>query len=696
MLMKKWWVVFGIGALSLVGFMIYFFGTSSVNNVAAFSKLLSNQSIKVTFSNPIKNSSIEKGDVLVKDTEGNVIPVIFTVDDDRKTMVIRPEEEGYFLEEGSYVLELSGKITSRLGVPLLGDRRFDFSVLSTLPTIESEEELRDILLAGVEKEKWSISIREDSSEEKSTNDSATSEGDFSETNVQVGGIDEGDIVKTDGKYIYSTSHNEIFITDAAAMKHVSTIKFEGEIYPQEIFIQNDKLVAISEMYGSPTFSEETKAIAKGHVNIKIFDISDKGKPKQIKELGVEGHFRTSRLHDSIMYVIANQYPDVWILREVWSNDDEVIPHYYDSEGDIHKQDLAKIQYVPGSNEKNYMHLIAIDLESEQLDYNIETILGSGDNFYMSHENLYIAADKYNVNNNLSNTQLFKYDVDGLKMNFHSLGEVEGAIINQFAMDEYEGNFRIATTIYSEAEPTNSLYILDENMNTIGELSGLAKDERIYSVRYMGDKAYMVTFKEVDPLFVIDTSEPTKPVVLGELKIPGYSSYLHFYDENHLIGFGYDTKLMQDDRGGSFVQNGGMKISLFDVSDFHNPKEKDSVIIGGNGTHSDVLYDHKALFQHKGRSLYGFPISVFESSGPFDQKFILNGALVYEITPEKGILLKTTIKNDGDKEEYVDWEDTIRRLMYIDDSLYTISNKQIKSYNLEDFSYKNTVELPLGN
>lgn len=695
--MKKWWVFFGIGALSLVGFMIYLFGTSSVNNVAAFSKLLSNQSITVTFSNPIK--SIEKGGVVVKDTEGKIIPIIFTIDDDQRTMIIRPEKEGYFLEEGSYVLELSKKITSRFGIPLLGDKRFDFSVFSTLPTIESEDELREILLSGMEKERWTTTISDDSSEEKSTNDSAAGGGEFSETNVQVEGIDEGDIVKTDGKYIYSTNHYEIFITDTAAMKLVSTITFEEEVYPQEIFLQNDKLVAISQMYGNPTFSEDTremKAIGNGHVNIKVFDVSDKAKPKQIKEIGVEGHFRTSRLQDSFMYVIANQYPDVWILREVGSNDDEIIPHYYDGDEGIHKQKLNKIQYVPGSNEKNYMHLLAIDLESEQMDYNVETILGGGDNFYMSHENLYIAAANYNVENDRSNTQLFKYEVDELKMTFHSLGEVEGNIINQFAMDEHEGNFRIATTVYSDAEPTNSLYILDENMNKIGELSGLAKDERIYSVRYMGDKAYMVTFKEVDPLFVIDTSEPTKPVVLGELKIPGYSSYLHFYDENHLIGFGYDTKLVQGDMGNSFVQNGGMKISLFDVSDFYNPKEKDSVIIGGSGTHSDVLYDHKALFQHRGKHLYGFPISIYDSQEQFHHKFVLNGALVYEITPEKGIVLKTTIKNDGDTEEYEDWEQNIRRLMYIDDSLYTISNKQIKSFNLDDFSYQNEVDLSVRN
>ena len=686
--MKKWWAIAGLGVLLLIGLSIYSFGTISVNNVAAFSKMLMNQAITVSFSNPIKQSSMTEESIIVKDQEGNVIPVTYTIGEDVRTIVMKPKEEGYFLQEGNYLLELSDQITSRFGFPLSGEREFEFKVYATLPNIASEDELRAILLADLEEES-KFSIMNESTDEESTADKSNG-SDFSETNVQVEGIDEGDIVKTDGEYIYSANHEAIFITDAAQMKVVSTITFEKESYPQEFFLQDDKLVAISQKYGYSGLTDDKNMLTNGFMTINIYDVSNKEKPELLKEIGVEGDYRTSRLHNSHMYVIASQYPDVWILRE--SEDTEIVPRYFDSENGIRKQELDKIQYVPQSQDKNYMHLLAVDLNSEPFEYNIETILGSGENVYMSYANLYLAANHYDYDNNSASIQVFKYAIDGLDMTYHSLGEVKGSIINQFAMDEHEGYFRIAATIYEGQQSSNSLFVLDEQMQVIGELNGLAKDERIYSVRYMGDKAYIVTFKEVDPLFVIDMSNPASPTVLGELKIPGYSNYLHFHDENHLIGFGYDTKMRQGEMGSSFIENQGMKISLFDISDYHNPKEIDAVIIGGAGTHSDVMYDHKALFQHKENHLYGFPISIYESSEPFQHKFIMNGALIYEITPENGIKLQASLNNDGEKEEEIDWEKNIRRMIYIGNEVYTISNKQIKSYSLNDFSNLQAVEL----
>ncbi|MBD3107151.1 beta-propeller domain-containing protein [Bacillus sp. AGMB 02131] len=681
--MKKWWAVAGIGALAVIGVLIYSYGTTSVNNVSAFSKMMANQAITVSFSNPIYKSSISEKHISVKDQAGNVIPVTYSINDDARTLVIKPKEN-YYLQEGKYVLELSNRIMSRFGLPLSGEKLFSFRVYTALPVIESEEELRAILLADLEEEKY-VMMKEDAKME-----SSDTSNDYSETNVQVEGIDEGDIVKTDGQYIYSSNHENVFITDAKSMEHAATIPFDEEDNPQAIFLQDDRLTVISQKYAHSIFSEDKSVMPNSYMTIKIFDVTNKEEPVQLKEIGVEGDYRTSRLYNSHMYVIASQYPDVWILREA-KDDAAFVPRYFDSESGTHKQKLDKIQYVPKSKDRNYMHLLAIDLGTEQIEYNIETILGSGENVYMSYENLYLAANYYDLENERASTQVYKYAIDGLNMTYHSLGEVKGSIINQFAMDEHEGNFRIATTI-QEKQLTNSLSVLDENMQIIGELNGLAKDERIYSVRYMGDKAYIVTFKEVDPLFVIDTSDPAKPAVLGELKVPGYSNYLHFHDENHLIGFGFDTKLIDRGNGESFVENKGMKISLFDISDFHHPKEKDSVIIGGAGTSSDLIHDHKALFQQKDKHLYGFPISVYESSEPFHHKFIMNGALIYEITPENGIKLKATIKNDGDKEEEIDWENSIRRMIYIDDEIYTISNKTIKSYRLEDYSKGNEIEL----
>ena len=171
------------------------------------------------------------------------------------------------------------------------------------------------------------------------------------------------------------------------------------------------------------------------------------------------------------------------------------------------------------------------------------------------------------------------------------------------------------------------------MKIVGSLTGLAKDERIYSARFMGDKAYMVTFKQTDPLFVIDVATPTAPKVLGELKIPGFSNYLHPLDENHLIGFGYETKIVpQQGSKEPLIMTEGMKVSLFDVSDLSNPKEVDTEVIGGQGTFSPIQYDHHALFQHREKNLYGFPITIYEQGvGQEYAQFKQDGALIYEIT-----------------------------------------------------------------
>nr|WP_249222331.1 beta-propeller domain-containing protein [Planococcus sp. MSAK28401] len=220
---------------------------------------------------------------------------------------------------------------------------------------------------------------------------------------------------------------------------------------------------------------------------------------------------------------------------------------------------------------------------------------------------------------------------------------------------------------------------------------MAPDERIYSVRFIGSKAYMVTFRETDPLFAIDVSDPADPEVLGELKIPGFSNYLHPLDDNHLIGFGYDTKIEAVKGGGEpRIVTGGMKISLFDVSDMGNPKETDTEIIGGPGTYSALQYDHKALFRHEQQSLFGFPVSIYEGDGEEYIEFEAEGALIYSITPE-GIELSGDLTQASDQ-PYEDWNTSVQRLAYAKDALFTVANTEIRSYRLSDFEPLNTLPL----
>ncbi len=283
------------------------------------------------------------------------------------------------------------------------------------------------------------------------------------------------------------------------------------------------------------------------------------------------------------------------------------------------------------------------------------------------------------------------------------GEVPGTVLNQFSMDEHNGNFRIATTVTSDfrsGATLNNVYVLDSNMNIVGKLENLARTERIYSARFIGDRLYLVTFRQIDPLFVIDLSDPTSPKVLGELKIPGVSQYLHPYDENHIIGIGKDA-IAIDEQGREFALFQGVKISLFDVSDVANPKEKSSYNIGDRGTESEVLYDHKAFLFSKEKNLLVLPITLAEidrskpeSKEPWAYgEYKHSGAYVFELTLDKGFVVKgSVVHHEKDDKETYYYGPAVRRSMYIENVLYTLSDK-LKMNNIDTLEEINEIKLP---
>jgi len=412
--------------------------------------------------------------------------------------------------------------------------------------------------------------------------------------------------------------------------------------------------------------------------VRLYDINKRTQPKLIREIGAEGYLNSARKTEDTLYLVTNMHPMIWAMEEI--DGAAVRPRVMDSANKKNDYMAYKdIAILPGAMEPSYTVVTAIDLDSPETGQLVtKGYLGSSEQMYMSKDHLYLTATKYTVeqqgnsntmiwNPGLASTQFFKFTLEGLNVEFAGSTELKGTVLNQFSMDEHAGYFRTVMTegnMWDDKNPSkNHLFILDKGMKLVGSVENLAKGERIYSARFMGDKAYMVTFRETDPLFVIDVAEPTKPKVLGELKIPGFSNYLHPLDENHLIGFGYETVAEKNPSGGEpFIRTKGMKISLFDVSDFANPNEKDTEIIGGQGTYSPVQYDHKALFQHKDRNLFGFPISIYEETGKnHDLKFNGAGALIYEITPEKGIVLKGDLVAPVAKgEPYEAWDTQVQR------------------------------------
>jgi uncharacterized secreted protein with C-terminal beta-propeller domain len=291
-----------------------------------------------------------------------------------------------------------------------------------------------------------------------------------------------------------------------------------------------------------------------------------------------------------------------------------------------------------------------------------------------------------IQSDTTRTVIHKIGLDNGDLKYISNSEVPGYLLNQFSMDESGNRFRIATTSESfsrsGSSPSSNVYVLDENLKPVGSLTKIAPDERIYSARFMGDKLYLVTFKQIDPFFVIDLSTDT-PKILGALKIPGFSNYLQPYNENHIIGIGRDTK--QNEWGG--IQTNGVKISMFDVSDFKNPKETDTIVIGNSSTDSEALYNHKALLLDKQKNVMSIPIKgdikgIFDSTKPELQYNSWNGFFVYGFDKyefvEKGMI--THYSGNNFNSIYMP-----ARSLYIGDTLYTVMDGSIKMNDLADIS-----------
>jgi len=294
---------------------------------------------------------------------------------------------------------------------------------------------------------------------------------------------------------------------------------------------------------------------------------------------------------------------------------------------------------------------------------------------------------------MERTVIHKLSIDGKNVEQTASGEVPGNTLNQFSMDESGGYFRIATTTDNwRITSKNHVYVLDGSLNTVGKLEDLAPGERIYSVRFIGIRAFMVTFRQIDPLFVIDLANPNAPQVLGFLKIPGVSDYLHPYDENHVIGVGRDAS----DEG----RMRGLKLSLFDVTNPETPTEISNYIIGERGTYSEALNDHKAFLFSRERSLLAIPITMYDYRILEDGQSASDswaGAYVFNLDLENGFVLKGNVSHvshtaaEGEK-GYYDYGQTIRRSLYIDDTLYTVSESIVKATNLQDMAEIRVVEL----
>lgn len=532
---------------------------------------------------------------------------------------------------------------------------------------------------------------------------------YSDTNTQVEGVDEADIVKTDGNYIYYLTKNNLKIVDAQKMSVMATVEFdETDFYSSELYVKGDKVIVIGNRYenGRKEYSIDSMytdimyAPGTSYTVIKVFDISNRAKPQLARTVEIEGYYLSSRMIDNDIYLMANKSIYAYELKnkDIDELDEkDYKPKYKDTaiSDEIKYVEFQDMCYIPNIETANYLNIVSFDVTNNE-KANVDTYLGAGSEIYASDKNLYITRVIYNYEeeNNYreyeTSTEIYKFNLVEGKCNFDKAGEVPGGVLNQFSMDENGEYFRIATTSnkdWDSENNTNNLYVLNAKLEIIGKVEGLAKGERIYSVRFMGDRAYMVTFVETDPLFVIDLSNPTNPTVLGELKIPGYSKYLHPYDETHIIGFGERTKVVNYGYGDQVITD-GMKMALFDVTDPNNPKELYSVDIGERGTYSELLYNHKALLFSKEKNIIAFPISVTED----DYEVTFQGAIVYGLNLEEGFTLKGEISHIEEGYDLYKSGNRVNRIIYINDKLYTLSNDLIKVTDMNTMEELDHIDL----
>lgn len=582
-----------------------------------------------------------------------------------------------------------------------------FRRLGYLPSVENSEKLEKLLSFSdsMSEEKkllhgMNIAFTQDDTAElarktMSPKDKEAEESSHSETNVQVRDVDEADVVKTDGSYIYTLSNSKLYVANSKRedFRLINTLSFDN-YNPIEFYLKDNSLITIGYSHGlelSKTKDEIDCRVAPIYSNplrVHVYDISDKSDITLIRNIELDGHYLSSRLIDNNLYLVAN--------KNIYYGTTEPRPYYMDSIDEKKVLiDYEDIKYFPESIYNNYLITLGLDLEnldSSKIDVN--AYLGSGNNMYVSTKNMYISQDKFRYNIYSSDrkvdddrtSSIFKFKLENGKIVYSTKGEVPGNILNQFSMDEHKGNFRIATTKGefwrgSKSKSTSNVYVLDKNLKQLGKTEDLAPGEKIYSVRFMGDKVYVVTFREVDPFYVIDLQNPKAPKVLGYLKIPGYSNYLHPYDEDHIIGIGMDT-IENNGR----VVNGGVKLSMFDVSDYSNPIELDKIIIGGRGSYTDISHDHKSLLFSKERNILSLPIyaSNYDNT-TYKHAFETQGAFVFEIDTDYKFNLKGNISHLEDNHNY---NNHVRRILFIDDSLYTVSNSKIR---LSDFNTLRSVK-----
>jgi uncharacterized secreted protein with C-terminal beta-propeller domain len=534
----------------------------------------------------------------------------------------------------------------------------------------------------------------------SSSDEAGFDKGYSETNTQVSGVDEADIIKTDGNYIYYLYDGELYIFDIS--KELPDLVCRTKVSDDNralynMYISGDTLVLCgskyevfnnrldsSKSYGDYDFDSDY--LRHSFTVYAVYDISNRNSPSLKRLVEIEGDEISSRLIGDNLYFVTNK--SIYPVFDSKVNDYEILPMYRDTASSKVAKVIQPddIWYFPGSKEAQYLLVGTLDITKDDVVVP-QAYLGSGEDIYMNTNSLYISKEvdqprsQHDVSSSEAvefflSTEIYRFAIDGMDIEFVGNAKVDGSLINQYSMDEYNGILRVATGTYTDG---NGVTTIDVNtMKPIASISGLAVGERIYSVRFIRDVGYMVTYRNVDPLFVFDLSNPEKPLKTGELKIPGFSQYLHPVGTQYLVGFGRNTEEKFDtDENGEKVSTGevtdlGFKLSLFDVSDLYNPKEV-FVKNYSEGSNSPAGHYPRSIMVDAKNNIFAFPI--IEDDRYDNRK---TGTIV-KIDPSSGLTTLADVK--GYTYEIFD-----ARFCYGNGKLYFLADGSITVYSYPECEF----------
>lgn len=508
-----------------------------------------------------------------------------------------------------------------------------------------------------------LSVQKNTPSDAVQESESTSSASHSETNVSVEGIMEADQVITDGEYIYrlrekrngSGSLIDIVKVDGGKMTLTGNYVCEDTLTPREFFLTEDQLILLS----------HTVRQGETDTNITFIDISDRSNPVKTQELIQTGNYKQARMQDGYLYTLSGSdayydlaYEEGDYEPEVGRKEDDLIPCING------KKILASKIYIPdGCNENTFTTITSVKLDDPRDFTDARSVLSNVDALHMTEENIYFTADRWvdsvKKNRALTKTQLTKFSYRKGKFTGKATKQIKGSIRDTFAINEYQGNLRVISSIsYNTGKDDNAVYVLDEELNMIGKIENLAKDERVYSARFQGDIGYFVTYRETDPLFSVDFSDPHNPKILGKLKIPGFSEYMHFYNDHLLFGIG-----LEESKDG---EREAVKLSMFDISDPKNVKEIHKTLLRRIG-YSQALYDYKAVMIDPEKNIIGFDgWRCYTDNLEY---------YVYSYDEEKGFVRRMHMKLK-DEEEYS------ARGLYIGDTVYLVNmnSRSIRAYD----------------